>query len=92
MDWQALARGAVQELLQPVRVGRKRLTDASMQDVIKRLSQQGEAGLPHALALADAIAVQVNNTHYWPSTANICTVARVHVAFASCYRASQKAY
>ena len=66
VDWQALASAVVQTLQQPDAVGGalgcEDLSNAAMQEVIRRLSQQGEAGLPHAIALADAMAALVSTT------------------------------
>ena len=61
-DWQALARAAIQGLRHPEAeavAGRKHLNDMHMRDVVRRLGQQGAAGLPHAVALADALAALV---------------------------------
>ena len=61
-DWQALARAAAHGLLHPsteVLTGQKHFSDVLLRDIIHSLSQQGVAGLPHAIALADAMAALV---------------------------------
>ena len=82
-DWQALARATAQGLLHPsteVLTGQKHIGDVLLRDIIHRLSQQGVAGLPHAIVLADAMAAVVCATT--TSCRRSCILTFLVVAYA----------